>query len=114
MDAIATSLDEGDATTRDSLAERQVVITWYGKGEVETATRDVPEHALTAIREGTPEIFILKSKILMLLNGHWPRFGRVTATIRSPGTEHTTLTSARFAESHRRRTGRRGCENVRS
>ena len=66
------------------------MVTWYSSGEVWTATRDVPEHALTAIREGTSEIFNLKSRILMLLNGHAPRFGHVTATVRSWNGSHDT------------------------
>ena len=83
IDAILAALDEGIATARAFLAERMVVITWYSRGEVETATRDVPEHAQTEVREGAKEIFNLRSRVQMLLNGHWPRFGRVTATIRS-------------------------------
>ena len=83
MDAILAALADGIAAAREFLTERQVVVSWFSNGEVWTATRDVPEHALTAIREGTPEIFNLTSRILMLLNGHSPRFGRVTATIRS-------------------------------
>ena len=57
IDAILTALDEGIATALDFIAERQVVISgsgWYSDGSVVTATRDVPERAMTDAREGAP------------------------------------------------------------
>ena len=88
MDAIATALDDGIALAREFLEERQVVISWYSSGwypdgSAVTATRDVPERAVTDAHEGAKKLFNLGSRILRLVYGHTPRVGRVTATIRS-------------------------------
>jgi hypothetical protein len=88
MDAIVTALDDGIALAREFLEERQIVISWYSTGwcpdgSAVTATRDVPERAVTDVHEGAKKIFTLGSRIRRVLNRHTPHFGRVTATVRS-------------------------------
>ena len=55
IEAILAALDEGIATAREFIAERQVVISWHSNGEVDSATRDVPERALTTARQGAKD-----------------------------------------------------------
>ena len=81
--AIAAALDEAIATAREFLSERQVVITWFREGQVAVARREVPEGAMTAVREDAKEFFGPWYRIRCIINLRSPRVGPVTATIRS-------------------------------
>lgn len=94
---IATALEGAIAAARQFIAETQVVITWYRKGQVAIATREVPEGAMTAVREDAKEFFGPWYRVRCIINLRSPRVGPVTATIRSwNGTHDADIDDVRW------------------